>query len=442
MSSTKSNNEEISKISLFHITSASFFAVILRYCLMISKYQTVIANHIEVSTPLNSWKRVSEGLYLLSNNINPYNGDLLHETPFSLYIYKNILLLFQGRTDLMFITFDIITGWILYLVTRLYVNELYKNEEVTRKTYAKDAVDNLLKPDKVLMFPYYALLSFLFNPFTLLSCAGHSTTVFHNLFLSLLLLSMVQGIPIVCGIFLALCSSVSFYPVVLVIPVFLYFSNVHNSTFKALFTVKIFLLSAFLIVAFCTDLLQDFGYLKNVYGCILTVPDLQPNIGLFWYFFTEMFDHFRELFIFAFQINASVLYLVPLSIKFRKQPFLLTVAVLFLISIFKSYPSIGDVGFVFSLLPCFTHLFKYSQQGFLVGVILLVSTSLAPIVWYLWIYCNSANANFYFGVTLAFAIAQIFLLTDLLFAQVKREFILKHGKDRTVDGEDGILCLE
>lgn len=70
------------------------------------------------------------------------------------------------------------------------------------------------------------------------------------------------------------------------------------------------------------------------------------------------------------------------------------------------------------------------------------------MVWYLWIYCNSANANFYFGTTLAFASAQvswyyfyfsmqkwnptifvpqIFLVTDLLFASNKREFCLREG---------------
>ncbi|KAG5867392.1 hypothetical protein JTB14_022930 [Gonioctena quinquepunctata] len=442
MSIIKSKNEEIKRLPIYHVIAISFAAAALRYCLMVSKYQWIIANHIEVSTPLNSWKRVSEGLFLLSNGINPYSGDLLHETPLSLYIYKNVLELFQGRTHLMFLTFDIITGLVLYFITQKFVSELYKEEEAAKISYAKDAVESFLKPEKLRMSPYYALLSFLFNPFTLLSCVGYSTTVFHNLYLSLALISMVQGVPIVCGIFLAFCISTSFYPMVLVIPVYLYFSYIHKSTVKGVISALTVVFTIVLVVAFCTDYGKDFSYLRNVYGCILTVPDLQPNIGLFWYFFTEMFDHFRELFIYAFQINASLLYLVPLSIKFQKQPFLLTVAILSITTTFKSYPSIGDVGFVLSLLPCFTHLFTYSQQGFLVGVIMLISSSLAPIVWHLWIYCNSANANFYFGVTLAFAIAQIFLLTDILFAQVKREFILKYGKDRTVDGEEGTLCLE
>ena len=48
----------------------------------------------------------------------------------------------------------------------------------------------------------------------------------------------------------------------------------------------------------------------------LSVPDLSPNLGVFWYFFTEMFEHFRSFFICVFQIHAF-LYTVPLAVKLR-----------------------------------------------------------------------------------------------------------------------------
>ena len=34
----------------------------------------------------------------------------------------------------------------------------------------------------------------------------------------------------------------------------------------------------------------------------LSLPDLTPNPGLWWYFFTEMFDHFRPFFLAAFSV--------------------------------------------------------------------------------------------------------------------------------------------
>ncbi len=60
-------------------------------------------------------------------------------------------------------------------------------------------------------------------------------------------------------------------------------------------------------------------------GCILDsfhVPDYTPNIGIFWYFFTEMFDHFRALFVWTFQMHVLLLYLLPFTIRLRYFDFL------------------------------------------------------------------------------------------------------------------------
>lgn len=86
--------------------------------------------------------------------------------------------------------------------------------------------------------------------------------------------------------------------------------------------------------------------------------DLQPNIGLFWYFFTEMFEHFRTMFLITFQMNATVLYLVPLSLKLRKEPILLATILVGLMSIFRAYPCVGDVAFYLALLPLWKRSWK------------------------------------------------------------------------------------
>jgi GPI-anchor transamidase subunit U len=33
------------------------------------------------------------------------------------------------------------------------------------------------------------------------------------------------------------------------------------------------------------------------------LPDLTPNPGLWWYFFMEMFDHFRPFFLMVFSVS-------------------------------------------------------------------------------------------------------------------------------------------
>lgn len=70
-----------------------------------------------------------------------------------------------------------------------------------------------------------------------------------------------------------------------------------------------------------------------------------------------MFDHFRSLFIYSFQINATILYLIGLSIRFCHNALLLMVSLLTVIATFKSYPSVGDVSLILSLLPLWTYLF-------------------------------------------------------------------------------------
>ncbi|KAL1512491.1 hypothetical protein ABEB36_002075 [Hypothenemus hampei] len=430
--------------SLIIVCKVSFLlilAALLRYIIMVSKYQNIIANHVEISTPLSSWKRVLEGTFLFSKNINPYEGDLLHETPLALHFYKTVLQFVFKNVNVMFIAFDLGTSVLLYFATKKYAKK-FREEHAEIEKFPKEVRDTLPNQDYENKVPLYVLMSVLFNPFSFLGCVGYSTVGIHNFFMSMFIFGMVDSNFLISSLALAICSSVSLYPVILILPLITYFVKVHKSYLQALLTLLSFITFLTLITCYNSNFGKDFSFVRNVYGCILTVPDLQPNIGLFWYFFTEMFDHFRELFIYSFQINATILYLIPLTITFRNRPFVLTVALLFLIGIFKSYPCLSDLGFVLSFLPTFMYLFSYCQQGFVISVILLMTSCLAPVLWHLWIYSASANANFYFGVTLAYAIAQIFLVTDVLFAHTKWEFYLKHGKDIKIDGEDTKLSLE
>ncbi|KAF9566874.1 hypothetical protein EC968_003536 [Mortierella alpina] len=58
----------------------------------------------------------------------------------------------------------------------------------------------------------------------------------------------------------------------------------------------------------------SWDFVGSVYGTILMVSDLTPNLGLFWYFFIEMFDQFRPFFILVFQIHVFI-FAAPISIK-------------------------------------------------------------------------------------------------------------------------------
>lgn len=79
---------------------------------------------------------------------------------------------------------------------------------------------------------------------------------------------------------------------------------------------------------------DSWDFLRSTYGFVLSVPDLTPNIGIFWYFFTEVFDHFRTFFVFVFQMHAFI-YVAPLTIRLRQHPLFLAYILVAISAVFR-----------------------------------------------------------------------------------------------------------
>ena len=97
-------------------------------------------------------------------------------------------------------------------------------------------------------------------------------------------------------------------------------------------------------------------FLSSTYGVQLLLPDLTPNVGLWWYFFIEMFDSFREFFLGVFWLHLAG-YVGGLCLRIRKQPLFVITTMLGICAVFKPYPSISDVSLYFGLLPLYRHVF-------------------------------------------------------------------------------------
>lgn len=163
---------------------------------------------------------------------------------------------------------------------------------------------------------------------------------------------------------------------------------------------------------------------RHVYGTMLVLDDLTPNIGLHWYFFAEMFEVFRPLwhFVFGAMVAAAV---VPVAIRLPHRP--LTVAVMqsCATALLKPYPSVTDISQYLALLPLLSC--QLESGGFpaaaMVAVGALIAV-LAPPMWHMWVYLGSANANFYYAVTLAFGAWQALLILNILSATIRFDRIL------------------
>ncbi|XP_075554589.1 phosphatidylinositol glycan anchor biosynthesis class U isoform X1 [Dermacentor variabilis] len=417
---------------------------ILRLGLIYTPLARPVSDRVEVSTPMNSWRRVTEGLYLHRMQLSPYDGDIFHEPPLSLLVYDYVTKAIDEQwIPLLFIACDLVTALLLAVGAKKCV--LYMVEQEAQAKKAKSSRNITLTMNSAGAVPKLVLAVYLLSPYSLLNCIGMATTLFSNLLVALFFASFVHGWWLIASVVLAVETYKSFYPVMLLLPALLYMHEVkrnssHRRTSLVISAVVTFLvtLSGLLFGSYLVT--SSWQFLWSTYGCICAVPDLTPNIGVFWYFFTEVFEHFRVFFLWIFQLNAFV-YMVPLGIRLRKEPLLLFFLVVALTAVFKSYPSIGDVALYTSLLPIWRHVFPYMKQYFLVGCIFVSCSALAPLLWHLWIFSSSANANFYFGITLAFNTGQIFLITDLLFAHVKRKFYLENGDPKELEEKNMKLEL-
>lgn len=134
-----------------------------------------------------------EGLHLRKLGVDPYSGDALHETPLQLTIYKFIVDNFGNYTPVLFVLLDILTAFLLYLMTKQYMQFVSTTERNSAWKYAKESEKLLLKEEDVLYPPRYVVATYLFNPYIIFNCVGLTTTVFGNFFLALHLVGMMYS---------------------------------------------------------------------------------------------------------------------------------------------------------------------------------------------------------------------------------------------------------
>lgn len=104
----------------------------IRYLLSLSTYSKSIENRVEVSTPLNSFKRrefhlsidkvflwinpiaVREGVFLYNNAVDPYDGDIFHENPLLLVSSSFLLNHLSEFVPIILILLDLLSAVFIY----------------------------------------------------------------------------------------------------------------------------------------------------------------------------------------------------------------------------------------------------------------------------------------------------------------------------------------
>ncbi|KAI9470179.1 hypothetical protein LPJ78_002976 [Coemansia sp. RSA 989] len=380
-----------------------------------------LSGRVELSTPVTSYKRLQEGLYLSSLGISPYDGGVFHQSPLLLLAFKPLYYLPAVFTNTVFVAADVLVAWLLARIVDMRERQLQQ----TRHAGVPGETHFTCRPSVVAML-------YLFNPLAIGTSLVQSTIVFSHIAIASALYFGIQGMIDWAVLSTAIAAHLSLYPAMLIAPISLIAASnngvVLNRSRVLLAVLKFAIAVGLLHLVFVA--LFGAEYFTATVDFTLRVVDLQPNMGLFWYFFIEIFDEFRSFFIVVFQLTALA-FAVPVSWRFRHDPLFASVMLVGIISALKSYPAWGDLALFLSLLPVYADLLKYLQYTFMSANLLLYGIGLAPVFWYLWIDQGSGNANFFYAATLVYEFGQISLLFDLGSAMLRRELDIHQPETRT-----------
>lgn len=365
----------------------------------------VLDGRVECSTPVSSFKRMKEGIYQYTHGADPYNGGVFHQSPLLLALFTTLHDVF-GEDDwvsnYLYSIVDLVVGLALVRI----VNELKKQGHTMFDAATVAAI-------------------YLFNPFTLLSTLAKSTVVFSNATVAVAVVAAATHKPVQAMTVLALAAVLSGYPLYLMPALATLVLQCTSSTSppsKAYIRLgAVFFLACGLFVLLSYQMTGNWNFLNSVYGTILFFSDLTPNIGLWWYFFTEMFEFFRSFFMGVFQIYVAA-FALPVTIRFTNNPIFALATMVGISTLLKSYPEVGDIGFYFTLLALFKPIFPLLKYGIPVTLALLYSAALAPTFYHLWIYLGSGNSNFFYAITLVYSLAMTIMLSDSVWAAIRLQY--------------------
>ncbi|KAF7634189.1 hypothetical protein Mgra_00006367 [Meloidogyne graminicola] len=372
----------------------------------------VLAQLPTFSTPWNSIKRLREAVFLQNNGHNVYDGDLVHLLPIVIYTFKTSID-YPFLLKLQWTHFDIFCAYFIGKFVEEYI--------LNKCRSMKDSQDISL--NRAQSFGLIAFSSYLLNPMTIGCWTISNLSSLVNLFVSLSLYYFIKDNLFASILSLSLTTQLNPYYLILLAPLLLNFNKQ-----KFLLILLFMVLSCLL---FSLNLLLENNWkdmLKSTFGFFLTVPDLTPNTGIFWYFFIQVFDHFRSLFLCVFQLN-TIIYVLPLSSLLRNSPSLLFLILLIVVALFSPYPSYAETALYLPIITAFIDLHKYLRQR----CTILATFVLSPIMWSMWVNIGSGNANFFFAIIWVYSIAQIFIVADLISSFLRSELVKENGGEEEVE---------
>ena len=476
-------------------TALMVAALAARVLLVHFGWHAPLASRIELSSPVDSLARLREGAALVEMGLSPYEGSMLHVPPMVLLLFTPFLHVADALgaskapyasivRSAPFVALDALVAAALFALAAIYV------EAAKDDTRAKKVNDNkhASKPfaETQDRLPHFTACAYLLNPMSVLSCAAGSTSALGAFCVAAATVAACKKKPepILAGACLATQLFVTAdvrVPLLLVYPVATLArdgvcarsvleeertgkesrrTQKKKATARFRATLVGFLATCVVLGFISTRAYADTEttfreWTDATYVFAFGLGDLTPNLGIHWYLFAQIFAHFRLFFLVVFHAFPAFLSVLLLVRYGHSRPLLAIGIVSALHTVLGPYPTWGNVAGYLAFAPVFTRDFKSqtsaesttgkekkkrknveTRYGFAVSAALVVTATLTPIFWHLWIEARVANANFLFAVTLAHFAAQSLLIVSWIGAAVERDAAYSSSFRRLGDDDD------
>ncbi|KAL0569558.1 hypothetical protein V5O48_012410 [Marasmius crinis-equi] len=359
----------------------------------------------QLSSPLTSYRNLQEGIYLFQSGVDPYSGGVFRHSPLYLSLFSTFLPNSRTAAAILWTLCDAVGAYALVEIWR------------ARQGLGSSSRDSLVAG------------AYLFNPYLFLPSLALSTSSLENMLAMLALLFACQKKPSQALLAASFLLHLSLSSIVLLAPTFLLLlSDPHShlasprtypGDVKKLPSLVLEFFAYFLSLAVASCLVTGgVTWVSQTWGASLTLPDLTPNTGLWWYFFTEMFDHFRPFFLMIFSVHL-LMYIAPMCIKFQYDLLYASFLLFGVLGTFKAYPTLSDPGLFITMHVLFPEIYPYLRYPIVTALLHLHASLLMPLFHDLWLAQGTGNANFFYASTLVFACANGAAIIDALWAGLR-----------------------
>ncbi|KAF8342333.1 GPI transamidase subunit PIG-U [Cantharellus anzutake] len=375
------------------LASFGLVVFVLRSSLFLTNLPQWLEHDAQLTSPFTDFVHLREGVYLFEKGYDPYSGGIVRHPPLYLAIFSTLLPLSTRFASALWAILDGVGAWLLLKIWRM-------------RSRTKDTFQECLIVSAYLLHPYILL------PTLALS----TSTVDNTLFLASLFFAS-RGNKSTSLLALAFLTYSSLTSILLAPPISLLI--LRNPT-SALADPS---MSRLPRVTSMMKLLAEFLlYLAILHSTIRP----HPNPGLWWYFFTEIFDHFRPFFLACFSMHLMV-YPVPVVVKLGHDPLFATFILEGIIATFKSYPTLSDPGLFTAMYTLFPELLPQLRHPLPTVMLHMHSALLLPLFHHLWMGQGSGNANFFYASTLVFGLANAAAVIDALRAGLRLGYGSREG---------------